>query len=340
MAFAAQAQAGSPAGTLKKRVRMVLAGVLALTGLLVAGCSSSVNGGDTQQPVRIGTLATEDFLPMWVAEDKGYVTGEGAAVEITVFQSAQELSTALASNSIDGAMTDIPVAANLSAAGSPMTITWTTLGAVPQQGRFGVMVGPNSDVTSLTDLAGVPIGVGSGTMLEYVMDRLMAAAGIPEDQIVKEELKKLPVRYQLVMEGQTKAGVFPASLLALGEAQGGRVIADDTSGENLSMSVMAFRTAFAQDESGKAKIQKVQRAWDRAVDDIAANPEDYRNVLIEDANLSEVLQDTYPIPSYPKAKVPSVGDVDPVLQWMVAKGYLDDGIVFDQPTGELMPKRP
>ncbi|TLM87312.1 MAG: ABC transporter substrate-binding protein, partial [Actinobacteria bacterium] len=71
---------------------------LALAGLLAAamlgGCST---GGKTEAvkpaeatatpaAVKIGTLATEDSLPLWVAEDRGYFAVEGLPkVEIVTF---------------------------------------------------------------------------------------------------------------------------------------------------------------------------------------------------------------------------------------------------------------
>ncbi len=331
--------------TLRAKGLLVMMSMLVVASLALVGCSNEQKPAESNQasdqtaapiPVKIGTLATEDFLPLWAAEENNYFAEEGLQVEITQFQSAQELSTALASGAIDGAMTDIPVAATLTQGGTPMTIQWVTLGMEPSQGRFGIMVGPNSQVQSVSELAGVPVGVGSGTMLEYVMDRLMLDAGIPADQIVKEEEKKLPVRFQLVMEGQTAAGVFPASLLALGELQGGRVILDDTKGENLSQSIMAFRSDFVAKDGAQVTLDGLKRVWDRSVGDINASPEAYRSVLIGHANLADPLKQTYPIQTYPLAELPSAEMVNPVLDWMVQKTYLSSPMTYDAATGALV----
>lgn len=284
--------------------------------------------------VTIGTLATEDFLPMWKAQDMGLFEKDNLKVNIEVFNSAQELSAALAAKAIDGAMTDIPVAANLSQGGTPMTISWVTLGQKPDEGRFGIMVGPKSQVNNLGDLAKTPIGVGSGTMLEYVMDKLMLDAGIAKEDIKKEELKKLPVRFQMVMQGEVEAGVFPASLLALGQSQGAKVIADDTSGDNLSQSIMAFRTEFANTDSGKAIIEKLSAAWDTSVDGINSEPEAQRALMLANAKLPDNLKDTYPVPTYPKAQKPDAKLVESVLDWMKEKSYITS-VKYDSDSGNL-----
>ncbi len=309
----------------------------------LSACQSAGDTGDAQQSgdkaqtqtsVNIGTLATEDFLPMWKAESDKLFEEAGLEVNITKFNSAQELSAALAAKAIDGAMTDIPVAATLSEGGTPMTVSWVTLGQEPNEGRFGIMVGPNSRITDVKELASTPIGVGSGTMLEYVMDKLLLDAGLTQDQIQKEELKKLPVRLQMVMQGEVAAGIFPASLLALGESQGAKVLVDDTSKDNLSQSIMAFRTEFAQSEEGKQAIEKLKGAWDSAVESINKDPEAQRELMLANAKLPDSLKDSYPVPHYPKAQKPDQSLVQSVLDWMKEKAYITS-LTYDPESGKL-----
>ena len=96
--------------------------------------------------VRIGTLATEDSLPLWVAEKMGYFATEGLTdVKIVLFQSAQERDAAFSSGAIDAYMGDIIAAANLEAAGAKNTIKTIMLGADQSQGRFGVATSPKND---------------------------------------------------------------------------------------------------------------------------------------------------------------------------------------------------
>lgn len=317
------------------------AAVLGVFGL--SGCSSSDRGAqDTDQSqassMKIGTLQTEDSLPFWVASDRGMYANEGLeSVEVITFQSAQELSTAFAAGEIDGAMTDSQVSAALAASGIALELAWVTLGATPEQGRFGIMTCPDSGITSLKDLAGKGIGVGSNTVPEYVMDKLMEAAGVPEDQVVAEEIKKLPVRYESMANNQIAAAALPGSLLALGEASGMVLLADDTQGENISQSVFAVRRTWMED-GGQAALDAVRRAWDSAVGEINADPESFRSLLVEKANLPELVAQTYPISTYPEAAVPEARMVEPVLEWMKSKGYLNVELSYDASTGLLAAK--
>jgi NitT/TauT family transport system substrate-binding protein len=286
-------------------------------------------------PVKIGTLATEDSLPLWVAENMGYFSTEGIPkVEIVVFQSAQERDVALASGAIDGFMGDLIAAANLSASGKGVKVGTIMLGADQSQGRFGVVVPPKSTVADMKALAGVPVGTSSATIQEYVLDGLMDEAGVAADQVKTEEVKKVPVRFELLMAGKLKAAALPEPFLTLAETGGAKIVGDDTkAAKNLSQTVLLFSDEYLAKPGGKTTVDGVLRAWDVAVNDINKNPENYRKVLVDKARLPAPLADTYQVQTYPTAVEPSQADVQAVLDWMKAKGYLKADVTYDQIVG-------
>lgn len=320
---------------------LIFASCLAL--VIIIGCDSQSagsqnagsGGASSEAPtsITVGTLATEDILPLWVAKDEGWTAEFNVDVEVVEFQSATELIAGVVSGNVDAAMTDIMVAASLFASGTDVQMEWVTLGADPSQGRFGIMVGPDSDVQSAAQLASVPIAVGSNTILEYVVDGLMEEAGVPADQVVIEEIQKLPVRYQAMLSGEVAAAGLPASLLALGEANGCRTIAEDTQGRNLSTSVMICRTSALENAATADALADLRKAWDEAVTAINETPEAFQELLVSHANLSEVIAETYPVPNYPLCALPTSEMVDPVLAWMEQKGYLTQPLTYDQATG-------
>ena len=112
------------------------------------------------------------------------------------------------------------------------------------------MAAPGSGFNDIAALADVPIGTSSATIQEYVVDGLMAEAGIDEDRVKKEEVKKVPVRFDLLMNGQLKAAALPEPLLSLAVLQGAELIADDTQGENLSQTVLVFSDEYLAERGG------------------------------------------------------------------------------------------
>jgi NitT/TauT family transport system substrate-binding protein len=213
---------------------------------------------------------------------------------------------------------------------------WVTLGATPEQGRFGILTSPQSGITSLKELAGVPVGIGSNTLVEYVAYNLMRDAGLTDAEIVSEEIKKVPVRYEMMAANQIAAAALPGSLLALGEATGMVLLADDSTGRNLSQTVMIVREDLAATPEGSAMVETLAQVWDDAVGRINANPGSYRSLLVERASLPGPVKDNYAISQYPLAQKPTSNMVDPVLDWMFKKGYLGSRLAYDPSSGSFI----
>lgn len=330
------------------KVLAALAALLLAVGIM-SGCSSNNGGGSASSSgtanvassVRVGTMPTEDILPLWVAEAEGLFADYNVDVEIVPFDSAPALSAAITAGEVDMAMTDIMRAVKLCEAGAPVEMEWITLGATSEQGRFGVLVPAGSSVASLKDLAegGYGVAVAANTVPEYVFDKLCEQAGIDPASIEHLEAPSLPDRFALTATGQYPSASLPNSLLVLGEAQGLTLIADDTQGENISQSVMVARTAWAEDNTGA--IEAVARAWDAAVALINDDPNAYRDLLVEKANVNSAVADSYAVSTYPTAlsaddatlvRVPA-DLVEPVLAWMQEKGYTEASVAYDEKTG-------
>ncbi|MDO9108161.1 MAG: MetQ/NlpA family ABC transporter substrate-binding protein, partial [Coriobacteriia bacterium] len=230
------------------RFRRTIAGfaVLVLSMSLLAGCASKTSETPAaEEPVklsaiRIGVLPTEDSLPLWVADKEGLFADAGLDVSFVNFQAAAERDAAFTAGEIDAFMGDIIAAALLEQGGSSVTIGTIMLGATPAEGRFGIAVPADSAYQGLGALAGVPVGTSSSTIQEYVLDGLMRQAGVPADKVATEEVKKVPVRFELLMAGKLKAAALPEPFLSLAEAQGAKIIATDTEGENLSQTILGF----------------------------------------------------------------------------------------------------
>lgn len=311
--------------------------LVAALSMGATGCSGSAESADTSadvatvQPIKIGTLPTEDALPLWAAESLGLFEDAGLSdVEIVTFQAAAERDAAFAAGEIDAFMGDIIAAANLEAAGIPVTIATVMLGATPAEGRFGIVGAPESGYNDLSALAGVPIGTSSATIQEYVLDGLMRQAGVSDADVVIEQVDKVPVRFELLMNGQLQAAALPEPLLSLAVSQGAVLLGDDTTGENLSQTVLVFSDEYLSGPGGIETEMVLLDVWDQAVAEVNADPDAWRDTLVDNARLPEPLKDTYPVNVYPEHKVPTQEQVDSVLQWMKDKGYLSADLTYEQ----------
>jgi NitT/TauT family transport system substrate-binding protein len=316
------------------RTRTLIAAILATmlaTSLAtgVTGCGPSKPAPGDLLPVRIGTLPTEDSLPLWVAERDGLFEKAGLTVTIQNFQSAQERDAALTAGAIDAFMGDMVAAAALRMGGVPVKVVTIMLGATPAEGRFGIAAKPGSPIVSVEELAGKPIGTSSGTIQEYVVDSLMLQAGLGPDDIKKEEVKKVPVRFELLMSGQLEAAALPEPFLSLAQKQGAKVIVDDTGDVNISQTVLVFSQKFLDAKKGPITVKTLLGVWDEAIGVINQDPNSFRALLADKAKLPDPLKSTYAVNTYPKAQLPKRDDAEAVLDWMTGAGLLAKEVTYD-----------
>lgn len=290
----------------------------------VDGAAGTVEAGTELLPVRVGTLTTDDLLPLWVAESGGQLTEAGLEVEITVFASAQEQIAAMSAGEIDAMMTDMVVPVNLTNGGVPVRAV-TAMQTAPA----GIVAGKDSNVTSVAQLAGVKTGNSSGTILEYIYSRALTDAGVPADQIVTEEIKALPVRVELLNSGQIKAAVLPWTLYGAGLAAGGVPVLDRAAAEPYSQTVLCFSQKFLDQNGAPETVASLLAAWDVAVDTINADPNAQRDLLAEKTGLGDKLA-KYELRTYPKVAAPDQAMWEDVVSWMVERGYLTEPIAYDQ----------
>lgn len=290
----------------------------------VDGAAGTVEAGTELLPVRVGTLTTDDLLPLWVAEGGGQLTEAGLDVEITVFASAQEQIAAISAGEIDAIMTDMVVPVNLTNGGTPVRAV-TAMQTAPA----GIVAGKGSGITSVSQLAGVKTGNSSGTILEYIYASALADAGVPADQIVTEEIKALPVRVELLNSGQIKAAMLPWTLYGAGLAAGGVPVLDRAAAEPYSQTVLAFSQKFLDQDGADDTVAAILAQWDVAVDTINADPNAQRDLLAEKTGLGEKLA-KYELRTYPKVAAPDQEMWEDVVTWMVDRGYLKAPIAYDQ----------
>lgn len=317
-------------------MKKLAAGLLILTLIVLGtGCNTAVKEKSKVKAstamkkltaIRIGTLPTEDALPINVAEQEGLFKNKGIDVKVTVFRSAQERDAALQAGQIDGFMGDLVAAAALQQGGTPVQVVDVLLGSKASEGRFGIVASPNSSIKTVAELKGVPIAVSSNTIIEYVVDTLLKENGFANTDIKKVEIKAIPVRLEAVMSGQVQAAALPDPLLTLAEKQGARLIIDDTKGSNLSQTILLFRKSFLV--KNREAIKSMLLGINESVDLINKNPDSYRKLLVETARLPKSIANTYKINTYPKVQVPSKADVERLLDWMVKKGIIKPGLRY------------
>jgi len=314
-------------GRLKATWCCLLLCVLVLCGT-IGGCrpkDTAVGESETTTgaALRVGLLPIVDSLPFLVARERGYYAAAPelfpGGVELIMFNSALDRDSALQAGRIDAAVGD-PIAAALLWQTAGVRIVAVCQGMTPDEGVFAILASPKSGLNDKESLAGARIAISPNSIIEYVTDSLLAEAGLPLEQVQKVPVASIPQRLEMLLSGAIEAASLPDPLATLAEQRGAIRLLDDSSGRNLSQSVLMFRLETLEEhgDQGRALLS----AYDRAVREIMANPEGFRPLLEEELRLPPDLPQ-YVIKFSPP-RVPREEEIEPLLSWMEANRLVAD----------------
>ena len=315
-------------------LRWIGLGVLILSTLLLAGCgvegtTATVEGSASQpQTLKMAVIPVMDILPFHVAEQNGYFEQVGVDVELVPVKSAQERDTLMQTAQVDGMLTDLlsPVLFNQEEA--QITVVRTARKVYPDSPLFSILARPGSSVTSPQDLAGVEIGTAQNTVIAYITDRMLEAAGLSPEQIASQEVSAIPVRFELLINGEIPAATLPDPLASGAVAAGAVLVVDDTSVPQLSQSILTFSVDTL--ESRPEQVRSFLMAWEMAVEELNDNPEAYNELLIQEGRVPESIQGTFRMPPFPEASVPTPEQLANVVSWAKEKGLIDADIPYER----------
>jgi NitT/TauT family transport system substrate-binding protein len=314
------------AGKAPLRAAAALIATIVSAPALAAPAASPAHGpAPVPRALRVGVLPDADSLPLLVAKDEGLFGAEGTAagtgVELVPFKTAVERDSALQAGAIDGAVSDLIAVALATQAGFEIKATSLT------DGRYGIVLSPASRIASLSELAEVPIGVSSNTIIQYAAETMIRWAGVGEARIRSLAVPKIQLRMELLLAGQLEAACLPEPLLSAARAKGARLLAasDDAAlGRGLSAGVIVFSKAALEQRA--ADIALFYRAYWRAAQAVNARPDAYRDFLVDKALFPAETRDSFRFIVYEKPRLPSQDDIASVLAWMRGKGLLTTAI--------------
>jgi len=263
--------------------------------LTIWGCSKDSSDPDK---LTIGLMPAVDTAPIFLAQKKGYFQQENLTVDIQLYTNAQDRQSALQTNQIDGAMTDLVAVAVNVAGGFNLKATTLTDGMFPILAQPGVM-----------DKEKIKVGMMEISVSNFLIDNWLSS----DYEVEKVYINAIPARLEGVLSGQTDAGLFPEPIASVGALQGlEKKIYQPVDG--FSPDVMVF-TPLALKEKNRA-IQGFHKAYNRGVADIQADEGEARDILIDSIpNLKPALRDKITLPEYHMARLPHREYLNKIIEW-------------------------
>ncbi len=293
--------------------------------LLLSACSAAP---DQVDQVRVALLPILDSLPIHVAQSEGYFEERGIEVEILPVASAPERDQLIQSGQADAMINELVSVIFYNQQQTEVIVVRFARTATSEAPVFRIVASGPSGLQAVEDLAGVPIGISEGTVIEYTTDRLLEKAGLPPDQIEKVAVPKIPDRLNLLSSGQLDAANLPDPAASLALLQGAQLIIDDSSYPEVGHSVITFDAGFA--EQNPDTVRAFLAAVEQAVEEINADKERWDALLLEQNLLPPPLLETYTLPTYPTAAVPSEAQFNDALQWALENEFVTSEIQYDR----------
>ena len=192
---------------------------------------------------------------------------------------------------------------------------------------FSILAGKDSGIATPTDLKGQPLGISDGTVIAYVTERMLAAEGLAPGDLQTVSVPKLDARLALLNSGELKAAVLPEPLASLAALQGASVVLDDTKYPDYSYSTYTFSQEYI-DQNPEA-VKAYLRAVEEAVKLINADPDKYKQVLVDRKLLPQPIVESFKVPAFVTAGVPTKAQFDDALAWAKEKGYVTSDLAYE-----------
>ena len=324
----------------KKFITRSLLATILLFSLELSACSQAAPpAAETSlEPatLKIAVLPILDTLPMYVAQQEGLFAKHRVQVTFIPVGSAAERDQVINAGQADGMINEIISTQFYNRDKIQVQIVRFAQTATSNSAMFRILASGKSDISSVDQLKGEPIGISQGTVIEYLTDRLLKAQGFSKDEIQTIAVPKISDRMALLGSGELKAAMLPEPLSSLAEQQGARVILDDTSKPEYSYSTIAFRKAVI-DQHPEA-IRAFLAAIEDATNLINQDPAKFSNLLSEQNLVPAPLSGSFPVPKFATAGIPTQAQWDDVLEWTKENGLLSKDVSYqDSVTASFLP---
>ena len=261
--------------------------------------------GAAEDTVKIGYLSLPMSLPTYVAQEKGYFTGNGVNVELIPFNSGTAIIDALVSGRIDVNGCSASTGHWLAAQNAPdrfkIFMMFGTFSA-DQDNTFVVVVKKDSPIQDLVGLKGKKVGTFPGGT-SMALAKLCVRAKIDDAEVVFTEIPP-PNMVPALAAGQIDAffSPEPMGMMAVQKGLGRYLIKSPLTllniGNGVPGAAFSFNAKFLKEKPVLA--QKVLAAIEKGVDDIRADDKAVRPYLVKYVRLPEPVAMGLPLDEWRK----------------------------------------
>lgn len=280
---------------MKKNILLLL-----IITVLMLTTSCSENKVDPQQnsTLHIGVMPAVDSAPIFLAEKRGYFKENNLDIKIELFTNAQNRQSALQSNQIDGAMTDLIALATNVNSDFPVKATMST------DGMFIILANQKADTKK-----DVSVGLMEISVSNFLVDHWLSN----DYNVNKIYINSIPGRLEALASNQIDMGLFPEPVASIGENKGLKKLTFDKI-DGYSPDVMVF-TDMAR-KNKKNAIEAFHKGYNMAIKALQKDESLAKKILIQKIpNLPEDIESIISLPTYHKARLPDEDYINSIISW-------------------------
>lgn len=306
-----------------------LAFILCVLMTLLSACQSKPQGESLNETLRIGVMPSVDHLPLLVAADKHYFDSLGLEVEFVNFASPMERDAALQAGELDATISDYTTVMLQNQKGLPVQLLFAT------DGLFSFMASPKAEVNTVSGLRGKRIGLSSNTVIEYATDKLLEASGITPQDIEKVEVQKIPLRMEMLAQGELDGAILPEPFVRIGQSRG---LIDLSRGLQIGETTLRITGLAVYHKKGVDKSKALARlvqAYNKAINYLNSEPiETWAKTVAPKLRIEEALFTGLSFKTFSHASSPTTEDMASVASWLKAKALIPQDY---EPNNVVMP---
>ena len=291
---------------MKKVLKKVI--LVATLATMLVGCGGKVESSQTETSstqvtdlgtLRIGVMSAADSAPILLAQEEGYFKELGLTVELEIFTNGATKQSSIQAGELDGAMVSMIQFLNNKAAGLEAVMTTAT------DGVFPVVLSP-----SFEEKEDVKVGLMEVSVVNYLADRYLKAYNME-----KVFINEMPVRMQMLLAGELDMAILPEPMASTAQLKGLEKRIYGVTEEFTPNAMIFTKESIASREEA---VVAFHEAYNKAVEEILANEEVAKDILIQQLELDEKVKELMVLPTYHTTRIPSEEFVEEVRLWTEA----------------------
>lgn len=263
------------------------AAALGALSVLTAACGSSTASSATPTTatatanITVGVLPIADVAPLYLGIKQGFFAQQhlnvtphplqgGAAVASAVVGGSLQFGFGATANMVAAKAHNLPIqfVANGDQAAASSSSAWS-----------GILVGANSGITSIKELAGKTVAANATQGAnELALDAILERNGVSPSSVHVVALP-FPTMPSALAAGQVAAVTEVEPFVSAIEAQGGKMLSPLFSGEQPSQMVAGYFTTTSEISRDPSLVNRFVAAMNKSLAYAAANPSAVRAVI-------------------------------------------------------------